>query len=84
MVPLNGSDLEDLLLMMSFFQNWCLEVESVDLVIHPVDLSLVRSCLQCLDLESMDFAEQNQHCMYDIKCYLVHHNLRHQDEDLPP
>ena len=53
MVPLNGSDLEDLLLMMSFFQNWCLEVESVDLVIHLVDLSLVTSCSQCLDLESM-------------------------------
>ena len=45
MVPLNGSDLEDLLLMMSFFQNCFLEVESVDLVIHLVDLFLVRSCL---------------------------------------
>ena len=40
MVRLNGSDLEDLLLVMSFFHNWCLEVESVDLVIHLVDLSL--------------------------------------------
>ena len=79
MVRLNGSDLEDLWLMMSFFHNWCLEVEC-----RPGDSPCRSICSKCLDLESMDFAEQNQHCMHHIKCYFVHHNLKHQDEDLLP
>ena len=79
MVRLNWSDLEDLLLMMSLFHNWCLEVEC-----GPCDSPCRSICSECLDLESMDFAEQNQHCMHHIKCYFVHHNLKYQDEDLPP